>query len=148
ALDASPERRLLLSVSGEDLPVESLEKLILPLSAYSLGGSFGARLEFVKNLDAAAAGLDIRGAVTLDKVQAKDRRSGRGVERASGEIAFRGRDARSDRLLLSAGASEVAVAAVADITQPALRYSLRAAKLKPSDFFPSSFSKSDEMKSV
>src|SRR5262249_47712421 len=48
----------------------------------------------------------------------------------------------------SAGASEVAVAAVADITQPALRYSLRAAKLKPSDFFPSSFSKSDEMKSV
>jgi hypothetical protein len=147
ALEDLPERRLLLTVSGDDFGFTNLEKLTIPLSGYNLGGSLSARLALAKNLDA-SGDLDVRGTVTFDKLQVKERRSSRGIEHASGQIVFRGREARIDRLLLRSGASDVAIAAVADLSQPALRYSLRAVKLKPNDFLSSPFSKGDEMKSV
>jgi uncharacterized protein YhdP len=82
-------------------------------------------------------------------VQVKERRSGRGIERATGRIVFRGRDARIDQLLLRAGESDIAVAGtVADIMRPALRYSLRSAKIDPGDLASSTAFKHDQLRSV
>jgi len=147
ALEQTSERRLLLDLAAEALALASLEKLLLPFAGYNLAGSLSARLSVAKSLDSAAA-PEIRGVATLDNVQAKERRSGRSIERAAGQITFRGREARLDRLTLRSGASDVAVeGAVADIANPALRFSLRSAKLRPGDLNAATFSKSDELRS-
>lgn len=146
AFDEVPDRRLSLNIVGDALALANFEKLLLPLSGYNLGGNLTARLTVAKNLDA-NAGVEIRGAVTLDKIQAKERRTGRGIERATGEVSFRGKDARVDHLILRSGSTDIAIAAaIADVSQPVLRYSLRSPKLKPGDFGAPAVSRSDEMK--
>ncbi|HTM07429.1 MAG TPA: AsmA family protein [Verrucomicrobiae bacterium] len=146
AIDEIPERRLSLNLSADALALANFEKLLLPLSAYDLGGHLSARLTLAKTLDT-NTGLAIRGAVSLDKIQVKERRSGRGVERATGEVSFHGKDARVDRLILHSGATDVAIGAgIADVSQPVLRYSMRSPMLKPADFGASAVFRSDEMK--
>ncbi len=148
ALDETPERQLALAVSAEALPLAAFERLFPPFARYTLGGDLSARLTLKSRLGGASA-LEIRGGLVLDKVQVKERRSGRGVERASGEIVFRGRDARADRLLLRAGGSDIAIAvAVADLAKPVFRYSLRSAKIDPGDLTSSAPFKRDVIKSV
>ena len=148
ALDELPERQLTLAISAEALPLAAFERLVPPLSRYTLGGTLSARLA-LKTRFAGNSALEIRGGAVLDKVQAKERRSGRGIERATGEIFFRGKDARVDRLLVRAGGSDIAASAVvADITRPVLRYSLRSAKIDPGDLASSAPFKSDQFKSL
>jgi uncharacterized protein YhdP len=148
ALDELPERQLTLAISAEALSLAAFERLVPPLSRYTLGGSLSARLALKTKL-AGNSALEIRGNAVLDKVQAKERRSGRGVERASGEIVFRGKDARFDRLLVRAGGSDISAAGiVADVARPTLRYSLRSAKIDPGDLSSSAPFKSDQLKSV
>lgn len=146
AYDALPERRLALNVGAEAVRLAGLEKSFPPLAGYALGGGLGARLEIDKNLDSGA--LEIRGALDLDGVQVREKRGGRGLDRADGRISFRGRDARVERLALRAGASEIALEGqVADLSEPVLRYTLRAARLRPGDFTSAAY-KDDEMKAL
>ncbi len=147
-LNEQPERQLTVTIGAEALPLAELDGLVPPLARYAFGGSLTARLALKTNM-AVNSALDIRGGVTLDKVQVKERRSGRGVERATGQIVFRGKDARIDRLLLRAGDSDiVAAGTVADFMRPALRYSLRSAKIDPGDFGPSTAFKRAQLRSV
>ena len=148
SLDELPERRLTLQLSTDGLNLAGWDKLLLPLSGYSAAGNLRWDLSIKKNL-AAEDGLEIRGSLSLDDVQAKDKKSGRGVERATARISFRGKDARVENLALRAGSSDISLeGAVTDLSHPALRYSLRSAKLNLADLTSAAAYKSDEMKSL
>ncbi|HEX2385896.1 MAG TPA: AsmA-like C-terminal region-containing protein, partial [Candidatus Binatia bacterium] len=140
--------RLLVDVSAEGFPLATVEKLLLPLSGYNLAGTATANVAIVKSLNGESP-LEIRGTVALEKLQAKERRSGRGIDGGTGQIVFRGREARFERVALRSGTSDVALeGAIADISNPTLRYSLRSIKLKAADFRSAIASKDDEMKSI
>jgi autotransporter translocation and assembly factor TamB len=148
AVEELSRPRLLLDISAEAFPLATVEKLLLPLSGYDLGGTASGSVAVVKSLDGESP-LAIRGTVALDKLQAKERRGGRGIERGAGQIVFRGRDARIERLTLRSGASDIALeGAIADISNPTLRYSLRSVKFKPADLRSPIASKDDEMRSL
>jgi uncharacterized protein YhdP len=148
ALEDVAEPRLTVEVSADGVNLAGWEKLLLPLSGYNVGGNLRWDLAVKKNL-ASEDGLEVRGSVDLQDVQVKDKKSGRGVERTTGRIVFRGRDARVEQLALRAGSSDVALeGAVPDLFRPSLHYTLRAAKLAPGDLMAAVVSKTDEMKSV
>jgi hypothetical protein len=147
-LDEQPDRQLTLTIGAENLPLADVDGLAPPLALYALGGGLSARLALKTNLGGNFA-LDIRGGVTIDKALIKERRSGRGIERATGQIVFRGKDARIDQLLLRAGDSDISVAgAVADIMRPVLRYSLRSRKIDPGDLASQTAFKRDQLRAV
>jgi hypothetical protein len=148
SIDELPEPRLTLQVSAAGVSPAGWEKLFPPLAGYNLGGKIDWNLSVKKNLSS-EDGFDVRGGLSFDGVQMKEKKSGRGVERATGRISFHGNDARVERLALRAGSSEILLeGAVADLSQPALRYSLSSAVLNLGDLISGAAYKKDEMKSL
>ncbi len=96
-LEEAPERRLTLQLSSNDVDLSGWEKLILPLSSYSTGGVFRSEISLKKNLGLQEGNLDMRGTLSLDQLQAKDRKSGRGVEKMSARVSFHGKEARIEK---------------------------------------------------
>ena len=148
SLDQLPERRLTLQLRTDGFNFAGWDKLLPPLSGYSTAGNLRWDLSIKKSL-AAEGALEVRGSLNLDDVQARDKKSGRGVERATARITFRGKDARVEQLALRTGSSDITLeGTVADLVQPTLRYSLRSAKLNLADLTGAPAYKGDEMKSL
>ncbi|MGH8515768.1 MAG: hypothetical protein ACREV8_17860, partial [Gammaproteobacteria bacterium] len=147
ALDELPERSLTLRLTSDGMDLAGWNKLLVPLSRYNMAGKLRWDLSIKKHL--AQEGVEISGALVLDNVQAKEKRSGRGIEQATARVAFHGKEARVEHLVLRSGSSDIAVeGAVADLSQPTFRYSLRSAKLNLGDLTPAAAYKADEMKSL
>ncbi|MGH7769886.1 MAG: AsmA family protein [Candidatus Binatia bacterium] len=147
ALDELPERSLTLRLTSDGMDLAGWDKLLVPLSRYNTAGKLRWDLSIKKHL--AQEGVEISGALVLDNVQAKEKRSGRGIEQATARVAFHGTEARVEHLVLRSGSSDIAVeGAVADLSQPTFRYSLRSAKLNLGDLTPAAAYKADEMKSL
>jgi hypothetical protein len=148
SIDDLPEPRLTLQTSAAGVNPAGWEKLFVPLAGYNLAGKIDWNLSIQKNLSSESA-FDVRGGLSLDGVQIKDKKSGRGVERATGRITFHGNDARFERLLVRAGSSEIFLdGAVADLSRPALDFSLGSAVLHLGDLTAGAAYKKDEMKSL
>jgi len=146
-LDEPPGQPLTLRLTSDGVDLAGWDKLLVPLSRYHTAGKLRWDLSIRKNL--APDGIEITGDLVLDNVQAKEKRSGRGIEQANARVAFRGKEARVERLVLRSGSSDLAVeGAVADLFQPTLRYSLRSAKLNLGDLTSAAAYKADEMKSL
>lgn len=147
AVEELSHPRLLLDVAAEAFPLATVEKLLLPLTGYNVAGSASGSVAVAASLGGESP-PEIRGTITLDKLQAK-RRGGRGIDRGTGQIVFRGREARVERLALQSGSSDVTLEGViADISNPMLRYTLRSVKWKPADMRSPIASKDDEMRSL
>jgi hypothetical protein len=148
AIDERPERRLALRLAADGVNAAGWQKFLPPLAGYNLGGKVNWEIEVTKTLSS-EAGFEIRGVLGFDGVEIKDKKSGRGVDRAAGRMVFRGNDARVERLAFRAGASEFFLeGTVADLSKPALGYSVRSAVLKVGDLTVGAAYKNDEMKSV
>jgi hypothetical protein len=148
ALEGLSPPRLVLDIRGEAVPLATVEKLLLPLTGYNLSGSASGAVALAKSLDGESP-LEIRGTLLLDKLQAKERRGGRGIDAGTGQIVFRGREARFERVALRAGGSDVALEGViADLSNPTVHYSLRSVKFEPAEIRSPIASKDDEMKSL
>jgi hypothetical protein len=146
-LDEPSGQPLTLRLTSDGVDLAGWDKLLVPLSRYRTAGKLRWDLLIRKNL--APADIEITGDLVLDNVQAKEKRSGRGIEQANARLAFRGKEARMERFVLRAGSSELAVeGAVADLSQPTLRYTLRSAKLNLGDLTSVAAYKADEMKSL
>ena len=89
-----PERRLTLRLTSNDLDLSGWERLLPPLSSLAIGGVVRWDLSIKKNLGLDAGDLDTRGSLNLDRFHAKDKKSGRGVERMTARLSFRGKEAR------------------------------------------------------
>jgi uncharacterized protein involved in outer membrane biogenesis len=148
ALDEPGARPLTLSLASDGLDLAGWDKLLPPLSRYNLAGKIRWNLKIKKNL-AAEGGLEISGGLVLDDVQAKEKKGGRGIDRATARIVFRGKDARVENFSLRSGSSDISLeGAVADLSQPALRYSLRSARLKLGDLTSAAAFQGDEMRTL
>ena len=148
SLDELPERRLMLRLSSDGLDLAGWDKLVMPLSGYNTRGNLRWDLSISKNLSQQDS-LEIRGDLSLADVQAKDKKSGRGVDRATARISFRGKEARVEQLALRAGSSDISLdGTLTDPSRPTLRYSLRSQRLNLSDLTGLAAHKSNEMKSL
>jgi hypothetical protein len=146
-LDEPPGQSLTFRLTSDGADLAGWDRLLVPLSRYRTAGKLRWDLALKKTLG--QDGVEITGDLVLDNVQAKEKRSGRGIEQATARVVFRGKEARVERLLLRAGSSELAVeGAVADLSQPTFRYALRSAKLNLGDLTSAAAYKSDEMKSL
>jgi len=96
-LEETADRRLTLQLSSNDVDLSGWEKLILPLSSYSTSGVLRSEISLKKNLGLQEGNLDMRGTLSLDQLQAKDRKSGRGIEKMSARVSFRGKEARIEK---------------------------------------------------
>ena len=149
SLDELPTRQLTLNLVADGLNLAGWDKLLPPLAGYDTSGNAGWKLTLKKNLAAQDGGLEIRGALKIEEGQAKDKKSGHGVDRVAAQIAFRGKDARVERLTLRGGASEISLdGTLTDFAEPHLRYNLRAPRLVPTDLPGVSAPKGDEMKGL
>lgn len=93
-LEEFPERRLTLQLRSNDIDLAGWEKLLLPLSSFTTVGALRWDLSLKKNLGLEERALDLRGSLSLDQAQAKDKKTGRGVEKISARLSFRGKEAR------------------------------------------------------
>lgn len=149
SLQGSPERRLLLSLRSDGSDLSGWDRFLPALSSYSVGGRLRWNLTIRKSLDPKGAVLDIRGDLNLDGVQATDKKSGRSVDKASARISFRGKEARIENGSVRIGASHLALSgAIASLSRPVLRYSLRSAKLDLADLLGPSAYKSDQLRNL
>lgn len=148
ALDESPERLLMLHLrSQQPTELSGWDRLLLPLSPYSVKGNLHWDLHVKKSL-ALKDGLDIRGTLDLSEIRAKDKKDGRGIEKIAGRVSFLGKEARVEKASLLVGSSAMALeATVPDLSQPALRYTLRSPKLNLADLTGKA-QKTDEMKTL
>lgn len=125
-----PERSLALRVRSDAVSLSGWERLLPPLSPYSASGNLSWDLSIKKNLGRKDAEPDIRGFLSFLDVQAKEKRSGLGVEKLTARISFGGKGAKVDEGSLRVGSSEVAFQAhVPNVSEPILYYSLRSPKL-------------------
>lgn len=144
-----PARRLTLNLVTDGFNLAGWDKLLPPLAGYETAGSASWKLAVKKNLAAPDGALEIRGALKIEEGQAKDKKSGHGVDRVAAEIAFRGKDARVERLALRSGASEISLdGTLADFAEPRLRYNLRSPRLVPADLPGVSAPKGDELRGL
>lgn len=96
-LEESPERLLTLQMRSNDVDLAGWEKLLPRLSSYSTGGVVRGEVSIKKNLGLQERELNMQGTVTLDQLQAKDRKSGGGVEKMSARLSLRGKEARIEK---------------------------------------------------
>ena len=96
-LEESPERRLAIQLRSNDVDLAGWEKLLPSLSSYSTGGVVRGELSVKKNLGLQERELNMQGTMTLDRFQAQDRKSGRGVEKMSARLSLRGKEARIEK---------------------------------------------------
>ena len=96
-LEESPEQRLMLQLYSNDVDLAGWEKLLSPLSSLNTGGTLQWDLSVKKNLAASEGGLDIRGALTINGIQAKDKKSARGIEKMTASVSFQGKEARIEK---------------------------------------------------
>lgn len=96
-IEEFPERRLTLQIRSDNADLSGWEKILPPLSSLSTGGSLRWNLSLKKNLALPPGEFDVRGSLTLDRVEAKDKRSGRGIEKMNARLSFLGREARIER---------------------------------------------------
>ena len=96
-LEESPEQRLTLQLRSNDIDLSGWEKLLPPLSSFSTGGILQLNLSLNKNLALLEGGFDIRGALTIDGLQAKDKKSARGIEKVTARVTFQGKEARIEK---------------------------------------------------
>lgn len=96
-LEEFPERLLMLQLRSNDVDLSGWEKLLPPLSSYSTGGVVRWNISLKKNLGLREGDLDMRGGLSLDQVQAKDKKSGRGIEKMTAGVSFRGKEARIEK---------------------------------------------------
>jgi uncharacterized protein involved in outer membrane biogenesis len=149
ALEGQPERRLLLRLRTDGWNLAGGDKFLAPLSAYATGGNLRWDLSIKKSLSLQDAGLDISGSLNLDDTQAKDKKSGRGVEKMTARLSFRGKDARVEQLSLRLGSSDISLDGIlTDFTRPTLRFTLRSPRLNLADVGGAGAAKGDEMKSL
>src|SRR3989338_170740 len=96
-LEESPEQRLTLQLRSNDIDLSGWEKLLPPLSSFSTGGILQLNLSLNKNLALSEGGFEIRGALTIDGLQAKDKKSARGIEKVTARVTFQGKEARIEK---------------------------------------------------
>lgn len=148
-LEEFPERQLTLKLRAEGMNLSGWEWLLPPLSSYSLGGNLQWDLSLKKNLGSQNGGLDIRGTLTLDGIGAKDKQTGRSIDRLKGHISFTGKEVRVENSSLRLGASDVNFeGTVPDMGQPLLRYTARAPKLSLADLTGSASHRTDQLKDL
>lgn len=94
SLEESPERRLMLRLRTDGVDLSGWDRLLLPLSSYSTGGNLRWDLSIKKDLGVRERDFDIQGALNLENTQAKDRKSGRGIEKMRLRVSFLGQEAR------------------------------------------------------
>lgn len=92
-----PERRLTLQLRSNGMDLAGWDKLLQPLSSYNTAGTIRWDLLIKKNLGLQGGGLEIRGTLSLDEIQAKDRKSGGGIEKITAQVSFRGKEARIEK---------------------------------------------------
>lgn len=93
-LDEFPERRLTLHMQSNDVDLAGWERLLVPLSSYNTRGVLRWDLSLKKTIGLEEGGLEIRGTLGLDQAQAKNKKSGQGVEKITARLSFRGKEAR------------------------------------------------------
>ena len=133
SLAEMPERRLMLRLRSEAADLSGWDRILLPLSAYTARGSLWWDLSIRKKFGPKDGELDIRGILNLAEAQAKDKKTGRAIEKVSARISFQGKEARLENAFLRLGSSNVSLEALADLSQPTLRYTLSSPRLKLSD---------------
>jgi hypothetical protein len=149
SLEELPERRLMLKLRSEGVDLSGWDRLLAPLSSYSTGGNLRLDLSIKKNLGLRDGGLDIRGTLNLDETQAKNKKSGRGIERVRVRVSFWGKEARVENSSFRVGSSDLAFeATLPDLSQPILRYTLRSPKLNLADLTGLAAYKGDGMKGL
>ena len=87
----------MLQLYSNDVDLAGWEKLLSPLSSLNTGGTLQWDLSVKKNLAASEGGLDIRGALTINGIQAKDKKSARGIEKMTASVSFQGKEARIEK---------------------------------------------------
>lgn len=148
-LEELPERRLMLKLRSDEMDLSGWDRLLLPLSSYGIGGKLQWDLSIKKILGFRDDGLDIRGAVDLNEILAKDRKSGRSIEKLTARLFFRGKEARVERASLRLGSSNLSFeATLPDLFRPILHYTLRSPQLKLADLTDLPAYKADGMKGL
>lgn len=148
-LENSPQQPLTLKLRSDGSELSGWDRLLPSLSSYSLAGNLRLDLAIKKNLGLQDGNFDIRGSLNLADGQFKDKKSGRSADKITAQVAFRGKDARIDNGALRLGSSDVAFdAAVADLSQPVIRYNVRSHKLNLGEATGRADYKADEMRSL
>lgn len=149
SLEASPERRLVLRLRSEGVDLSGWERLLLPLSDYSIGGNLQWDLSIKKNLGLQDGRFDIQGTLNLDKIQAKDKKSGSSIEKMTARVSFLGKEVRIENSSLHLGSSDFSFeATLPDLFQPLIRYTLRSTRLNLADLTGLTAYKADWMKAL
>jgi len=127
-MEGAPERALALRLRTEKTDLTGWEKILSPLSSYDLGGKVQFDLWLQRSPQDQRH--DIQGQLDFSEVEARDKKSGYGIERFSGRVAFRGKEATMEGSSLRLGSSDLSLeASVPDLSQPLMRYTLRSARL-------------------
>ena len=148
-LEELPERRLMLKLSTDGVDLNGWDRLLIPLSTYTTEGNLRWDLSIKKNLAAQIGGLDVRGTLKLEEIQAKDKKTGRSIEKMTGRVSFRGNEARVENSSFRLGSSDLTLeGTLVDLSQPILRYTLRSRRLNLADLTGLAAYKADEMKAL
>lgn len=144
-----PERRLALTLHSDAVGLGGWDKLLVPLSLYSIDGKIDWALSIKKQWGLREPTLEIRGTIKVDQASFKSKKSGRGIDQVKAEIVFNGNQARIENSSLRVASSELAVEGVVpDLLQPSLRFTARSSALRMGDLIEQSTSKTDELKNL
>lgn len=134
ALEESAERLVSLRFLLAQGSLSGWDGLIIPLAPYQTRGTLDFDLSLEKALGAPQAKLSLRGNLTLMGAQAKLKDGGRGIDQLNLRATFVGQQIRLERSSLRLGSSTLALeATMADLTRPAIQYTLWSPKLSLAD---------------
>jgi hypothetical protein len=148
-LENSPDQRLTLKLRSDGTNLVGWDRLLPSLSSYSPAGNLRLDLAVNKNFNPGDRSIDLLGNLELAGVKLKNKNGGRSVEKMDASALFRGREARIDHGAIRLGSSDLAFeAAISDLSQPVVRYTLRSARVNLADLTGDTAYKIDEMKSL
>ncbi|MFQ5852520.1 MAG: AsmA-like C-terminal region-containing protein, partial [Candidatus Binatia bacterium] len=149
SLEQTPERVLRLRIRTDSVDLSGWERLLIPASPYDITGKLRFDLWIEKMFSPQGDNLDVRGYLNLNELRAKDEKSGRAIERIKSWITFQGKEAEIENLELRLGTSDLTFRGVVrNLTDPKIRYTLRAPKLNLVDLTNLPQHKSDWIKDL
>ncbi|MFQ5682153.1 MAG: AsmA family protein [Candidatus Binatia bacterium] len=148
-LQTVPDRRLKLRLRSDGMDISGWDRLLLPLSSYSLKGKLRWDISIQKNLSLSDGKLDIRGTANFDQFQAKDKKTGLGIEKMTSQLSFRGKQVHVENSSLRLGNTDLAFeATLPDLFQPILHYNLHSTAFNLADLPGLALGKENVMKAV
>lgn len=149
SLEDPPQRRVLLHLNSDAVNLSGWDRLLPPLSSYNTRGTLRLDLSIKKTLGLRDSGLDLRGGLSLREFQAREKKSGFGIDRMTSRASFQGKEIHVENSSLRLGSSELNLGAILrDLSQPIIRYTLRTPKLNLADLTGRPAYRGDEMKGL